>query len=98
MSNGIQTITVENWSDLEELLFHDEWAELHRHRTKRVFRGLTDAAFRLTTTLQRMGGDSAKLEPKLLRQFKKYAHRDLALEHDDGELASLADYELGGAS
>lgn len=92
MGAGIQTITIKGWAQLEELLFGDEWPELNRHRTKRVFRGLTDSTFALTTTLQRMRGRSSELEPKLLRQFKKYAHRDLITEETDWHCLAIAQH------
>lgn len=82
MDSAVETIRIEEWSTLEDFFFKDEWPELNRHRTKHIFRGLTNSAYELTTTLQRMGGSSRQLEPKLLRQFKKYAHRDVAESTD----------------
>jgi hypothetical protein len=42
-----------------------------------AFRGLSDAHYHLETTLIRLGGNYADLERHLLRNFKKYAHRNV---------------------
>jgi hypothetical protein len=66
-----------SWAHLHELLFADSWHEaLARHRSDYVFRGEASRAARLTTSLQRLGGDYARVEPHLLRSFRKYARRD----------------------
>ena len=68
-------ITVKSWSELQEALFADSWIEeLGRYRSRCAYRGLSDAAYRLETTLMRMGGQYADLERHLLRNFRKYAH------------------------
>jgi hypothetical protein len=41
-----------------------------------AFRGMPDARWDLTTSLCRLGGDTAQLEGHLLRNFRKYAQRD----------------------
>ena len=70
--------TARSFDELQHLLFEGSWnAELERHRSPCVFRGLSDASYRLDTTLMRLGGDYAVLERHLLRNFKKYAHRDV---------------------
>lgn len=92
MGLGIKPIRIKQWSDLEKFVFRDRWPELNRHRTKRIFRGVTDSAFSLTTTLQRVGGSSRELEPKLLRQFKKYAHQDVINCRTDWHWLTLAQH------
>jgi hypothetical protein len=63
----------ESWNDLQDLLFQDSWsAELGRHRSNFAFRGLSDARYALTTSIQRQ--DNVDLERHLLRNFTKYAH------------------------
>ncbi|MBN1949412.1 MAG: FRG domain-containing protein [Candidatus Cloacimonetes bacterium] len=75
MNNDIRA---ESWNHLQELIFADSWnADLGRFRSKNVFRGLSDAAYQLETTLIRLGGDYCKMEHHLLRNFVKYAHRDV---------------------
>ncbi|HYA18480.1 MAG TPA: FRG domain-containing protein [Bryobacteraceae bacterium] len=67
-----------SWSDLHEKIFADSWdATIQRHRSRHAFRGATDASHRLVTGLMRLGGPYLRLEPHLLRNFKKYAHRSV---------------------
>ena len=37
MGTGVDETIIQNWSELEDVLFSDSWSELNRHRTKRVF-------------------------------------------------------------
>lgn len=72
----IQTVTANSWDHLVDLLYRESWnEELGRYRSRYAFRGLSDASYRLETTLMRLGGDYALLERHLLRNFKKYAHQ-----------------------
>jgi hypothetical protein len=67
-------IRAESWTHLHELLFADSWHEtLARHRSDFVFRGEASRDANLETSLQRLGGDYADVEPHLLRNFRKYA-------------------------
>ncbi len=71
-------IRVTSYNELQSELFTDSWnADLGRFRSRYAFRGLSDANYRLETTLIRLGGIYAQLEKHLLRNFKKYAHRDV---------------------
>ena len=68
---------VETWSDLHEALFAGAWQEsLGRFRSDFAFRGRSDGADDLTTSLVRLGGESGTLEGHLLRNFRKYAASD----------------------
>ncbi|UFS70178.1 FRG domain-containing protein [Geomonas sp. RF6] len=72
----MEIVTVHSWEELQSELFEGSWnPALGRFRSRYAFRGLSDAAYRLNTTLMRLGGDYAALERHLLRNFKKYAHR-----------------------
>jgi hypothetical protein len=72
-------IRAESWANLQDLLFAESWHEpLHRHRSDFVFRGEASGDTSLVTSLQRLGGDYAEIERHLLRNFRKYAHRDVA--------------------
>ena len=74
----VETVRVTTWRDLETELFKDSWwDELDRFRTKYLFRGLSNSEFRLDTTIRRMRPDPETVEWLLLRQFQKYAHRDV---------------------
>lgn len=70
--------TESSWNELQDLLFGDCWnPSLQRHRSQEAFRGLSDATYPLKTSLIRLGGPFSTLEHHLLRNFKKYAHRDV---------------------
>ena len=68
---------VSSWNELHERLYEGSWKpSLGRFRSNFAFRGMTDAEDDLTTTLFRLGGPFARSETHLLRNFRKYAHRD----------------------
>lgn len=71
-------IRVNSWADLLETLYRDSWRhEINRFRSPYVFRGLSDVSFNLLTSLTRLGGSYAQMENHLLRNFRKYAHRNI---------------------
>jgi len=72
---AVNEIRINSWSELQNELFAESWDdEIGRFRSRFAFRGLSDASYRLETTLTRLGGDYSKLEHHLMRNFKKYAH------------------------
>ena len=86
-------IRVDSWCALQEELFADAWnAELGRYRSRYAFRGLSDANYRLETTLRRLGGDFAALEHHLLRNFKKYARREVVEQDSIWHWLSVAQH------
>lgn len=71
-------VRVDSWTELQDQLFKDSWnPELGRFRSRYAFRGLSDAGYPLETTLIRLRGKFVELERHLLRNFRKYAHRDV---------------------
>jgi hypothetical protein len=69
---------VESWHALQDALFEGSWDEsLGRHRSPCAFRGCSDAGFTLDTSLMRLGGRYEELERHLIRNFRKYAHKDV---------------------
>jgi hypothetical protein len=71
-------ITVDSFNDLQDALFDDAWNEtLGRHRSPCAFRGSSNAEYTLETSLMRMGGRYDELERHLIRNFRKYAHKDV---------------------
>lgn len=77
-----QVVHAENWVHLQELLFHNAWnPRIARHRSPYAFHGEAVAGEDLRTSLSTLGGPFDRLEPHLLRNFRKYAHRDAVL-HD----------------
>jgi hypothetical protein len=76
--SGYKIEIAQSWGELQELLFCLSWNEtLGRFRSPSAFRGLSDADYALDTTLMRMGGPYPQLERHLIRNFMKYAHRDV---------------------
>ena len=74
-------IRADSWLHLQELLYEQSWKDdLGRFRSDLVFRGQQDAANDLSTSLARLGGDYDRLEPHLLRNFRKYAYADIRNE------------------
>jgi hypothetical protein len=68
-------ITVNSWEELQTQLFHDSWDDsIKRYRSNYVYRGLWNSHHGLTTSLARLEGPYAALEPHMLRNFRKYAH------------------------
>ena len=71
-------VRIRCWNELQDELFADSWdSDLGRIRSRYAFRGLSDADYLLETTLIRLRGKYAQVEHHLLRNFKKYAHRNV---------------------
>lgn len=71
-------VVAHSWNALQDELFTDSWdAGIGRFRSRFAFRGLSEADYPLVTTLIRLGGPYAELENHLLRNFRKYAHREV---------------------
>lgn len=87
----MEEIRAKSWAHLHELLFADSWHEgLARHRSDFVFRGEASRDAALSTSLQRLGGDYADVEPHLLRNFRKYAQRSDVPEDSTWHWLALA--------
>lgn len=68
-------IIISSWSEVQEKLFQGIWNDaIQRFRSPFVYRGLSDASYRLASSLIRLGGAYARLERHLLRSFRKYGH------------------------
>jgi len=75
-------IVVTSWAELQERLYEGSWREaLRRFRPGIAFRGMGCAAAHLGTGLSRLGDEPERLESHLLRNFRKYAHRQ-SVPHD----------------
>lgn len=78
MSERDNEVFATSWTHLQELLFDNSWdAGIGRFRSKYAFRGLSDSSFQLKTSLIRLGGEYVTLEQHLLRNFMKYAYRNV---------------------
>jgi len=74
-------IEVKTWNNLQEVLFEDSWnPRIGRYRSRCAFRGLSDCSYDLKTTLYRLGGEFWEMEHHLLRNFVKYAHKNILEE------------------
>jgi hypothetical protein len=75
----VPEIRVSTWQELNELVYESSWnVALQRHRSTVAFRGMGNASDDLRTSLLRLGGPTARVEGHLLRNFRKYAKRDVA--------------------
>ena len=78
---------------LHELLYEGSWNdELGLFRSNLAYRGRADATENLRTSLMLLGGDSAALEGHLVRNFRKYAGRDLVQEDSIWNWLALAQH------
>jgi hypothetical protein len=70
-------LTVNSWNELQEALHRDAWKpDINRFRSPFVFRGMGNASACLETTLARLGGNYARLEPPAA-QLPQIRHREL---------------------
>lgn len=90
-SNGIDIVRVKTWHQLEKALTFGAFREdLQRLRSPWVCRGLSRSSHPLMTTLQRQGGKFATVESYMLRQFKKYAAKEVVRSDTDWHWLSVA--------
>jgi hypothetical protein len=73
----MSALTVSSWRELDEAIADTSWC-CHEHRVHStlVFRGLARSSYRNISSLARLTGDYPALERHLLRNFRKYAHRE----------------------
>lgn len=77
-ASSSREVVAASWSHLQELLFDASWNDdIKRHRSRHAFRGHSVASYKLEPGLMRIGGDYWERERHLLRNFKKYAHRNV---------------------
>lgn len=86
-------IIVESWLDLHDKLFQRVWQPtINRFRAQLAYRGLSDAGYDLSTSLMRLGEGYERLEKHLLRNFRKYAHRDAVPDDSNWNWLTLAQH------
>lgn len=75
-------IEVRTWAELNDRLYESSWQEpLGRYRSSFAFRGVSRSEYSLRTSLGRLESRIDELERHILRNFRKYAHRE-AVPHD----------------
>lgn len=75
-SERIEEFVAKDWSGLMKMLYHDAWSpNINRFRSSYVYRGLNVSDYTLSSTLNRLG--ESHLEKHLLRNFIKYAHKEI---------------------
>lgn len=88
-------VRAETWTELHELFSEEMWmAEIGRHRSPFVFRGVPDERFTLETSISRFVGDTGqwKLEPLLLRNFAQYARGEIDEPESVWHLLAIAQH------
>jgi hypothetical protein len=71
------TETVGSWRELDEAIADSSWCRHpgHVHSTV-VWRGLARSSYSSMSSLSRLSDDYPRLERHLIRNFRKYAHRE----------------------
>jgi hypothetical protein len=88
-----ETARASSWRDLDELLFAGSWNErLHRFRASHAYRGVASTQLDLRHGLARLGGDFARKERHLLRNFRKYARRSFVGDDSTWNWLALAQH------
>jgi|1186.fasta_scaffold38947_1 hypothetical protein len=69
--------TVNSWRELDDAIADRSFGR-HEHRVHStlVFRGLARSSYSNVSSLARLSGEYARLERHLIRNFRKYAHRE----------------------
>jgi hypothetical protein len=69
--------TVGSWRELDDAINDPGFGHYdHRVHSTLVFRGLARSSYRHVSSLARLSGQFASLERHLIRNFRKYAHRE----------------------
>jgi hypothetical protein len=86
-------VTAKNWQHLQKLLFSDTWdADIKRYRSSYAYRGLNCSSYKLSTSLMRMGKPYPHMEKNLLKQFQKYAHKEIVESDTEWHWLSVAQH------
>jgi hypothetical protein len=69
--------TVNSWRELDDAIANPGiGSHEHRVHSSLVFRGLARSSYKNVSSLARLSGEYRKLERHLIRNFRKYAHRE----------------------
>lgn len=82
-----------SWLHLQDLLFSETWnPRINRHRSNYAYRGCNRSDYTLSTALMRMGKPYPKMEKNLLKQFQKYAHKQVVQGDTEWHWLSVAQH------
>lgn len=74
----MRDIVVKSWDELHTAIFDGVWdPAIQRYRNNQVFRGMSDAQWALTPSLNRACPQDLSLEKMILRSFQKYGYTEL---------------------
>ena len=74
----MQEIIIRNWDELQSAVFDGVWdPTIQRYRNNRVFRGMSNASWELTPSLNRACPQNIGLEKMVIRSFQKYGYSEL---------------------
>ena len=74
----MREVIIKSWDELHTAVFEDVWdPAILRYRNNRIFRGMSDAQWALTPSLNRACPHDLGLEKMILRSFQKYGYAEL---------------------
>lgn len=89
----MKEIRIKDWNDLNDQLFANTWDDaIKRHRSTFAYRGASDESWLIQNSLSRLGTPYPNMEQKLLKQFKKYAHKHVVERDTDWHWLSIAQH------
>lgn len=89
----ITEVTINNWNELNDQLFKDTYNNnMNRFRSTFAYRGVAEKEYSLKNGLSRLGTPYKNMEKNLLKQFKKYAHRNIVDKDTDWHWLSVAQH------
>lgn len=89
----MEEVRVGSWTELFEQVYEGSYnSELGRFRSNFAFRGCSNAAWDLSTSLIRLRGPYYEMERHLLRNFIKYAQQDVVPHDSDWYWVALAQH------
>ena len=87
----MQEIVIHGWDELQSAIFEGVWdADILRYRNNCVYRGMSDQAWGLVPSLNRVCAHDMSLEKQMLRSFKKYGYADLQQVTSFWQLLAMA--------
>jgi hypothetical protein len=74
----LDEVRISGWRELHEALFEEAWnPEIKRFRSSYAFRGLNLNHDKIENSLMQLGANFSNMEKHLIRNFRKYAHKDV---------------------